>query len=218
MGKKMLALRLRSSSTWFASPLTFFSSPIFSSARRKKCSPVKNNTQQTNKLRQNKQAGHRSPEFPQKREKNTSTSAFQSGGSAPYPPGSNCLFSSLDGSLSSGLQLIFLQTIFDEANDVGFGYRFASRYRLLPGGKRFPPNLNSRRRASSRRQWFVPSPSSGDIAVFFLLFFFFNLTYSRWTSSLPSCLWSQRIFPSLPGSRLTIFYRDASSALLQLVN
>ena len=36
-------------------------------------------------------------------------------------------------------------------------------------------------------------------------FFFFNLTYSRWTSSLPSCLWSQRIFPSLPGSRLTLF-------------
>ena len=45
-----------------------------------------------------------------------------------------------------------------------------------------------------------------------------DLTYSRWTSSLPSCLWSQRIFPSLPGSRLTLFYRDASSALLQLVN
>ena len=32
------------------------------------------------------------------------------------------------------------------------------------------------------------------------------------------CLWSQRIFPSLPGSRLTFFDRDASSALLQLVN
>ena len=50
--------------------------------------------------------------------------------------------------------------------------------------------------------------------------FFFHLTYSRWTSSLPSCLRSQRIFPSLPGSRLTTltFYRDASSALLQLVN
>ena len=48
-------------------------------------------------------------------------------------------------------------------------------------------------------------------------FFFFNLTYRRWTS-LPSCLWSQRIFPFLPGSRLTTFYRDASSALLQLVN
>ena len=49
-------------------------------------------------------------------------------------------------------------------------------------------------------------------------FLFFNLTYSRWTSSLPSCLWSLRIFPSLPGSRLTNFYRDASSALSQLVN
>ena len=52
----------------------------------------------------------------------------------------------------------------------------------------------------------------------FFSFIFFHLTYSRWTSSLPSCLWSQRIFPSLPGSRLTFFYRDASSALLQLVN
>ena len=31
-------------------------------------------------------------------------------------------------------------------------------------------------------------------------------------------LWSLRIFPSVPGSRLTNFYRDASSALLQLVN
>ena len=47
---------------------------------------------------------------------------------------------------------------------------------------------------------------------------FFHITSSRWTSSLPSYLWPQRIFPSLPGSRLTIFYRDASSALLQLVN
>ena len=39
----------------------------------------------------------------------------------------------------------------------------------------------------------------------FSFFFFFHLAHSRWTSSLPSCLWSQRIFPSLPGSRLTIF-------------
>ena len=41
--------------------------------------------------------------------------------------------------------------------------------------------------------------------LLFFLFIFFHLTYSRWTSSLPSCLWSQRIFPSLPGSRLTFF-------------
>ena len=45
-----------------------------------------------------------------------------------------------------------------------------------------------------------------------------KLLYSRWTSSLPPCLWLLRIFPSFPGSRLTSFYRDASSALLQLVN
>ena len=46
------------------------------------------------------------------------------------------------------------------------------------------------------------------------------LPYSRWTSTLLllSCLWSPRIFLSLPGPRLTNFYRDASSALLQLVN
>ena len=62
-------------------------------------------------------------------------------------------------------------------------------------------------------------PSEGCLGMhIFFLFFFFNLTYSRWTSSLPSCLWSLRIFPSIPGSRLTIFYRDASSALLQIVN
>ena len=38
------------------------------------------------------------------------------------------------------------------------------------------------------------------------------------TETLPSCLWSLRIFPSLPGSRLTIFLRKVSSALLHLVN
>ena len=53
---------------------------------------------------------------------------------------------------------------------------------------------------------------------FFFYYYYYYLTGSRWVSSLPSCLWSLRIFPSLPGSRLTIFYRDASSAFLQLVN
>ena len=46
-------------------------------------------------------------------------------------------------------------------------------------------------------------PMLPGTTFFFLLFF--NLTYSRWTSSLPFCLWSLRIFPSLPGSRLTTF-------------
>ena len=58
----------------------------------------------------------------------------------------------------------------------------------------------------------------GVFAIFiYFIYLFLNLTYSRWTSSLPSCLWSLKIFPSLSGSRLTIFYRDANSALLQLV-
>ena len=48
-------------------------------------------------------------------------------------------------------------------------------------------------------------PLSITNAYLFFLLFFFHLTYSRWTSSLTSCLWSKRIFPSLPGSRLTIF-------------
>ena len=43
------------------------------------------------------------------------------------------------------------------------------------------------------------------VDLYFFSFLFFHLTYRRWASSLPSCLWSQRIFPSLPGSRLTIF-------------
>ena len=34
------------------------------------------------------------------------------------------------------------------------------------------------------------------------------------TATLPSCLRSRRTFPSLPGSRLTIFYRDTGLALL----
>ena len=41
-------------------------------------------------------------------------------------------------------------------------------------------------------------------------------TYTNTT--LSSCLWSLRNIPSLTGPRLTIVYRDASSALLQLVN
>ena len=76
--------------------------------------------------------------------------------------------------------------------------------------------------SNSTRSWSMRWSDWGPISwlrvrrLFFV--FFFHFTHSRWTSSLPSCLWSLRIFPSLLGSRLTIFYRDASSALLQLVN
>ena len=44
------------------------------------------------------------------------------------------------------------------------------------------------------------------------------LGYTPLTATLPTCLWTRRILPSFPGSRLMIFfYHDASSALLQLV-
>ena len=52
------------------------------------------------------------------------------------------------------------------------------------------------------------------VLIFVFLLFFFHLTYSRWTSSLPFCLWSQRIFPSLPGSRLTIFLSQCKFSTL----
>ena len=70
-------------------------------------------------------------------------------------------------------------------------------------------NLNQNLNAS--RPLSIPQSGGKNVKTFgwdhrpFFSFFFFHLTYSRWTSSLPSCLWSQRIFPSLPGSRLTIF-------------
>ena len=81
---------------------------------------------------------------------------------------------------------------------------------------RAQPQFRASRVADVRTS--VREEPNGRTFLFLFLYFYFNLTYSRWTSSLPSCLWSQRIFPSLPGSRLTIFYRDESSALLQLVN
>ena len=59
------------------------------------------------------------------------------------------------------------------------------------------------------------NPVDGDSLVD--IYIYINLTYSRWTSSLPSYLCSVRIFPSLLGSRLTSFNRQASTASLQLV-
>ena len=46
----------------------------------------------------------------------------------------------------------------------------------------------------------------------FFLFFFFHLTYSRW-ASLPSCLWSQRIFPSLRFTPYNVLSRCKFSTL-----
>ena len=50
---------------------------------------------------------------PQRKNNNTITAAFQGGGFSPFPPGSNCLFSSL-GVLSLGLRLASRKMMFDE--------------------------------------------------------------------------------------------------------
>ena len=56
------------------------------------------------------------------------------------------------------------------------------------------------------------------IFMFFFVFFFFHLTYSRWTSHYhPACGHKGSSHLS-PVHALQFFYRDASSALLQLVN
>ena len=60
----------------------------------------------------------------------------------------------------------------------------------------------------------------GGVDYIFLFSFSFNLTYySRWTSSLPSCPCGHKGSSHLsPVHALQLFYRDARSALLQLVN
>ena len=51
------------------------------------------------------------------------------------------------------------------------------------------------------------------VISFSFLFFFFHLTYCRWASTLLSCLWSLRIFPSLPGSEQRNLYFSVRSRL-----
>ena len=74
-------------------------------------------------------------------------------------------------------------------------------------------------------QPYLADPYSATTRVF--IYFCISLTADgpqrAWlpipsTTALPFCLWSRRIFPSLPDDRLTIFYLDVRSALLQLAN
>ena len=94
--------------------------------------------------------------------------------------------------------------------------------RLMSFSKYTPPSSNCSQLVLNAK----PTTGEGNARVisisfcdylYIYIYIYLNLTYSQW-ASFRSCLWSLRIFPSLPGSRLTNFYRDASSALLQLVN
>ena len=121
IGKKMLACRLCSSSTLFASPSVLFSSPILSSARREKNDhlifPRATHNRQTSKSTRNK-PGIQAQSYPENKIKYQYI-RFSKRWLLLFPPGSNYLLYSLASSISSGLQLIYRKTDFDETDYVG---------------------------------------------------------------------------------------------------
>ena len=111
--------RLGSRRHWFSCPLPNFLqlavkvSPDFSVVRNK-TKQIQN--RQTDRSTRHKPGIH-AQSSPRKRN-NTSTSAFQSGVSPPFPPGSNRLFSLLAGSLSPDWRLMCRKTFFEEVDCV----------------------------------------------------------------------------------------------------
>ena len=77
-----------------------------------------NRQARTDKKHEAQATGTQCPAFPSEKESNTITAAFQGGGFSPFPPGSNCLFSSLTFSLSSSLLLALRKMVFDAAGGV----------------------------------------------------------------------------------------------------
>ena len=126
---------------------------------------IRDKTQQTDKKKRKAQAtGTHAPRFPPEKEKTTITPAFQSDGSPPFPPRSNCLFFFLPFSLSSGLRLACRKSVFGAVGAVEVLLSVCVSTRSL-GEEGFPPGLNPRPRSSSGRRWFVESPRFGDTAV-----------------------------------------------------
>ena len=101
------------------------------------------------KVSKDKNIKHKQP--PQKKN-NTGTPAFRGSGSPTFPPGSNCLFSSLTVFLPLCLRLVCREAVFDEATGVVVTLPVRVPITRSVGGKVFPPNLNPRQRASSPRQ------------------------------------------------------------------
>ena len=101
-GEKMLALRLRTSATWSASPLMLFSSLRSNHLKR----TIIQRTEQKDTHRQKTRSISNEPPMAQRSlqtREGRVTAAFQSGAFSPFPPGSNCLFSSLFFFSSLGL-------------------------------------------------------------------------------------------------------------------
>ena len=94
--EKMLALQLRTSATWSASLLMYFSSQRSDHLERTIIQQTKHTQSthraQTENTKHKQGASQLSPE-----KESRVTAAFQGGAFSPFPPGSNCLFSSLLG-------------------------------------------------------------------------------------------------------------------------
>ena len=129
MGKKTLALRLRSLSTWLVPPLVLFSPPMFYSARRRNGHLIRTiSNRQTNKDKRNKtQAEHPSLEFPPEKEKIPIHPLFKAVAPLLSPRGQiACFFCQLAHCFqvcdsSAGKQCLMRQTV------LKFGYRSTSR-------------------------------------------------------------------------------------------
>ena len=80
-----------------------------------------NKQARTDKKHEAQATGHPWPKVPPRKENNTITAAFQGGGFSLFSLGSNCLFSSLPLSLSSGLRLACVVAV-----PVSYLYRPAS--------------------------------------------------------------------------------------------
>ena len=95
IGERMLALRLRTSAIWSASPLMFFGSLKSGHLKRTIIKEQSRRTHTDKKNTKHKQRASLGPTFPAEKRKKTITAAIQSGAFSPFPPGSKCLFSSL---------------------------------------------------------------------------------------------------------------------------
>ena len=83
------------------------------------------------------------PRVPPEKETNTGTPAFRGGGSPLFPPGSNCLFSSLAVFLSLGLRLACRKTVVDAVDGVVISLSAHLRTVISARGKLPPPKLES---------------------------------------------------------------------------
>ena len=153
MGKKMLALRLRSSLVFFSPPNLFLQLAKNVHLIR----TIHNRKTSRNKRNKTQAVGIQAQSSPQK-EKIIPVHPLKAVTPLFSPPGSNYLFSSLAGSLFPILRPFCRKAVFGEATGVAVSLPVRVPIVRSLRKKVFPPNSNLCWRASSRRQWFVRLP------------------------------------------------------------